>query len=193
VFDRIAESLGAARDDLEEWCEGKRLTPRGVLLAYLIYAGVRHTADPLYQSWFGGITLGVHEIGHLVFAGFGRTLMILGGTIMQLLVPAAAGMYLLLRQRDHFGLAVCGGWLSYSMWGVATYVGDARREALPLVAFSDDAKHDWATLLTQWHVLNHADAFAAVIRVAAFGCWILSMALGAWVCYRIWRASVTAG
>jgi hypothetical protein len=184
---RVADIVRAARDDAEEWCEGKSFAPRAALLAYLVYAGVRHIIDPLYRSWFAGITLIVHEIGHFIFAGFGRTMTILGGTIMQLLVPLFAAVYLLLRQRDYFGLAVCGGWLSFSLWDMATYVGDARREALPLVGFGDNPGHDWSTLLTQWHVLNHAETFATAVRVGAFGCWALSMALGAWLCFRMWR------
>jgi len=184
---RLVDFWRASRDEADEWCQGRSFVARAILLAYLVYAGVQHMRSHEYRSWFGGITLIVHEIGHFIFAGFGRTMTILGGTIMQLLVPLAAAVYLLLRQRDYFGFAVCGGWLSFSMWDMATYVGDARREALPLVAFGDNPKHDWSTLLTQWHVLNHAEAFATAIRVGAFGCWALSMSLGAWICYRMWR------
>ena len=31
--------------------------------------GIRHLGDPLYNSWFGGITLGIHEL-----RGYGRQL-----------------------------------------------------------------------------------------------------------------------
>jgi hypothetical protein len=190
---RPIDVLITFRDDIEEWCDGKSVTARAALLAYLAYAGVRHVIDPLYRSWFAGITLIVHEMGHVIFSGLGRTITILGGTIMQLFVPLAAAVYLLLRQRDYFGFAVCGAWLSFSMWDMATYVGDARREALPLVGFGDNPQHDWSALLTQWHVLNDAETYATAIRVGAFGCWALSMALGGWICYRIWRSSAASG
>ena len=187
-MERLLEALADLRDDAAAYCEGKLVWLRGVLLGYLVYAGLRHLADPLYRSWFGGITLVVHELGHLLFELFGRVPMILGGSITQLAVPVLAGAHLLLRQRDYFGLAVCGAWLGFSEWDLATYVADALREELPLVGFSDDPQHDWATLLTEWHVLNHADRFATALRVLAFGTWLSAVLFGGWLCWRMLRS-----
>ncbi len=187
MWDRLTSWLEALRDDAREWAEGRSALVRAPLLAYLIYAGVRHLLDPLYRSWFAGITLVFHEMGHLVFIPFGRTLTILGGTILQLVVPAAAAAYLLLRQRDYFGLAVGSSWLSFSLWETATYVDDANKNELPLVGFGDNPHHDWDTLLTQWHLLNSAQTFAAGIRVVAFIVWAVSVALGLWTCWLMWK------
>ena len=127
--------------------------------------GARHTFDALYTSWFSGITLAFHEMGHIVFSPFGRTLMLLGGSIFQLLIPLSAGLYLVLRQRDYFGGAVGGAWLSYATWEMGTYMDDANKERLGLVGFSDNPEHDWSALFTGWHVLNHSHMIATVVRV----------------------------
>lgn len=160
----VSGYLASMRDDAQEWAVGRSALARLPLLAYLGYAGVRHLLDPLYRSWFAGITLIFHEMGHIAFSVFGDTLMILGGTILQLLVPAAAATYLLVRQRDWFGFGVGGAWLSFSLWDMATYVSDANKNELPLVGFSDNPHHDWDTLLTRWHMLNSCDTYAATIR-----------------------------
>jgi len=183
----------ALRDELASWAEGKSPWARAVLLGYLAWAGAHHLVDPLYSSWFGGITLIFHEMGHVVFSPFGRTLEILGGTILQLLVPIAAAAHLALWQRDWFGLSVGGSWLAFSEWNVATYMADALRDELPLVSLGDgEPAHDWGTLFTEWHVLNHADHFAFAVRALATLTWAVSIALGAWLCLVMWRTPSTA-
>jgi len=181
------EVLEDYRLDAEMWCEGRSPWLRAMLAAYLGYAGVRHLTDPLYRSWFAGITLAFHELGHLVFAGLGNTMMLLGGSLLQLAVPLFVMLYLPLRQGDHFGGAVGASWLAFATWELATYVYDARREELPLVGFGDHPQHDWATLLTQWHLLNHSDTFAAVLRVGATCLWGASMVLAGGLCLCMWR------
>lgn len=163
------------------------LWPRAALLAYLAYAGLRHLLQPLYRSWFAGITLAFHEMGHILFSPLGDTMQLLGGSLMQLIVPTAAAVYLLLRQRDYFGLAAGGSWLAFSCWELAAYIYDASREQLALVGFSGNPEHDWSTLLTRWHLLNSCDSIAAVVRVVASLTWGSSMALGGWLCWRIWQ------
>ncbi len=188
MWTTVVDYLSARRADAEEWTNGRNALVRLPLLAYLVYAGIRHLADPMYRSWFAGVTLVFHEMGHLLFSAFGHTLMILGGTILQLLVPTAAALYLVLRQRDYFGGAVGGAWLSYSLWEMATYVSDANKDALPLVGFGSNPEHDWGTLLTEWHLLNSCDTFATGIRVIAFVVWGASMVAAAWLCWLMWKS-----
>ncbi len=190
---RFLEFVRAMRDDAIDWCEGKRAWPRAALLAYLVYAGVRHVASPMYRSWFAGITLAFHEMGHIVFIPLGRTMTILGGSLMQLIVPSAAAIYLLVKQRDYFGFAVGGAWLSFSAFELATYIGDASHEELALVGFSGNPEHDWSTLLTKWHALNSDAAIATCVRIFAFGVGVASLALGAWLCVTMARRSGQSG
>lgn len=172
-------------------CEGKSTagcTARAALAVFLGYTGVRYLRDPFFVSLFDGITLVFHEMGHLVCRGFGHTIYILGGSMAQLVVPTAAAIYLLVRQRDWFGFAVGMAWLSFSGFNLATYIADANKENLPLASLSPEMpSHDWATLLTEWHVLNSCDTIATVVRVFAFSVWVAAMALSAWLVARMIR------
>jgi len=107
--------------ELDLWIdERESFIPRGLLAIYLAYAGIRHMQDPLYGSWFSAITLAFHEMGHIVFIPLGRTMTIAGGSIMQLLVPFGAAIYLLKKQDDWFGLGVGLAWLSFATFELAT-------------------------------------------------------------------------
>jgi hypothetical protein len=184
----VRDRFEDARDELELWLEGRDdWIARGLLLAYLAYGLVRHVVDPLYRTWFGGITLVFHEMGHIVFIPFGYTLTIAGGSIMQLLVPFAAAVYLLKRQGDWFGFVVGMAWLSFSMFELATYVGDAAREELPLVSMGGGYHHDWSILLTRWRLIDHCDAYASALRVLAGGVGLGALGLGAYIVFRIAR------
>jgi hypothetical protein len=180
-----ASRVALVRERVEAYCEDT--TPAGcaarlALSVYLGYAGIRHLQDPFYDDAFGAITLVVHEAGHLVCRGFGRTIYILGGSMMQLFVPAFVAVYLLVRQRDWFGCAVGTAWLSFSGWNLATYIGDANKQQLPLAAISPGVpEHDWANLLTQWHLLNACDAIASNVRLVSFVVWAESMLLAGWL------------
>lgn len=184
----VREYLEALRDDARDWPLDRSPWARLPLLLYLVYAGIRHLLDPMYRSWFGGITLVLHEIGHLLFSMFGQTLMLLGGSLTQLAAPALVALYLLFFQRDWFGLVVGASWLSFSTFELATYVGDANKNQLPLVGFGDKVLHDWDTLLTGWHLLNHCDTFAAILRVIATSLLAASVGFGGWLLYRMYGA-----
>lgn len=178
-------NLRALQAEAAAWCAG-RSWPwwRAGLLAYLAWAGVQHLRDPVYASFFGGITLGIHELGHLLFAFGGRFLGTAGGSIAQVAAPAVAA-WLLYRQRDFFGVAVGGAWESFSLWNLAAYVGDARARDLPLVGFVPDPIHDWNWLLSTLGILSWDRGLAALIRIAAFSIWAASMALGGWLCWKM--------
>lgn len=181
------------RDDLESWLDERDdWIARGLLLTYLAYGFVRHLADPLYRTWFGGITLAFHEMGHIVFMPFGHTLMIAGGSIMQLAVPLIAAIYLLVKQKDWFGFVVGLSWLSFSMFELATYVGDAAREELPLVSMGGGYHHDWSILLTEWHLISQCDALASGVRVVAGIVGLAAIGGGAYMVYRIARRRLSS-
>jgi hypothetical protein len=131
-------------------------------------------------TWFSGITLGIHELGHVVFAFAGHFLCALMGSGAQVLVPALV-IFIFWRQPDYFGMAVGGFWLSYSLFGLARYVGDARAMELPLVGLTDDPEHDWHYLLSATGLLNLDTTFAFLIRVAAFAIGAASFAFGVWL------------
>lgn len=172
------------RADIEAWCAGRSWPWRAALLAYLAWIGVHHHRDPFYSSLFGGITLGVHELGHLLLGFAGTFVGVAGGSLAQVAAPAVAA-WLLGRQGDWFGVAVGVAWESFSLWNLATYIGDARARELPLVGLVPDPIHDWNYLLGKLGILSWDRGLAALTRLLAFSLWAAAMAFGAWLCVRM--------
>jgi hypothetical protein len=184
--------LRRKRDDAVAWATGRRWVPRALLLAYLAYAGYRHLTDPEYASVFSGLTLAIHELGHVLFDFFGEWLAVAGGSITQFAAPLAVAL-ILLRQRDYFGVAVGGAWLSMSLSNLAVYVADARAEELPLVSLGGgDVVHDWNYLLGSAHLLPHDAAIAAGVRFVAVAVLAASVWLGASLCVVMARRRAAA-
>ena len=174
-------------DDARDWCAGRSWVPRVVLLAVLAWIGVRHLAEPEYWSIFMGLTLAIHELGHVLWSPFGETLGVAGGSITQVAVPLVVAL-LLRRQRDWFGVAVGGAWLSYSLCNLATYIADAREGALPLVSLGGgdgEVIHDWNYLLDAAGWLQYDASIARAARFLAALILVASVAFGLWLCRRM--------
>jgi hypothetical protein len=105
----------------------------------------------------------VHEGGHLLFSYLGEFMGLLGGTLLQLLVPAALAVYFAW-QRHLPGTAFALFFVFQNLLGIAIYMADARAQALPLVSVGggDIIEHDWLHLFSRFGVL-HQDR-----RIAAF-------------------------
>ncbi|MDX1492576.1 MAG: hypothetical protein R3253_00775 [Longimicrobiales bacterium] len=153
---------------------------RAPLLLILGWILVGHLRDPMYSSIFYGINLGFHEMGHAFFSWFGnRILTAAGGTIFEVGVPLAAGLYLLFKQHDPFGAAVCLFWMGTALVGAGMYASDARAQALPLVSpFGpvDVDSHDWTVILMKYGRLSQDQAIGGAIRTA--GLWVMAAAMG---------------
>ena len=61
---------------------------RQVLTLVLAVYGWICLRSPGAYRWLDSLDLAIHETGHLVFAPGGETLGVLGGTLMQLIVPS---------------------------------------------------------------------------------------------------------
>ncbi len=184
-FRLIAASV---QDDVRDWSSDRIWWWRAPILAWCFYIAVRHMADPLYTSLFGGINLGIHEAGHLVLSFMPKLIMAFGGTLFQCAAPAVAA-WLFLRQPDYFAVPFCGAWLADNLYGVAAYMGDARAMELPLVSVGGgEADHDWNYMLGALGLLNFDTALAAFVRAAAFILMAASIAGMAWVIWTIARA-----
>ena len=166
--------------EAEEWARGRMWIPRALLLLYLVYADYRLFTDPESSTMFSGITFAFHEMGHLIFAFTGHFLGSLMGSGTQILIPLIV-IFLFYRQPDYFGMAVGGFWLSFSMFELARYVGDARAMELPLVGFTDDPEHDWHYLLSTLGLLNLDTTLAFLLRVVAFGVGAASFWFAIWL------------
>jgi hypothetical protein len=132
--------------------------------------------SPETYRWLDSLDLAIHEAGHLVFGFDGETLAVLGGTLLQLLVPAvfAAALW---RQGDRHGATVPLWWLGQSCWNVARYVRDARTQALPLVG---GGEHDWTYLLGHWGLLARDQQIGRMVYLAGVLCYLAAV-VGGWL------------
>lgn len=176
--------------DAAEWAEGRWWQWRVPLLLFFAWDGLRHLRDPEAGGLFAGITFGVHELGHLVFAFFGEFLTIAGGSLAQVLIPVGAGA-LFHYYRDFFGIAGAGAWLASSLLDLARYIGDARALELDLVSLSENGQHDWAWLLGRLGALSYDTRLAGLTRFTAILVLFGSLSFGAWLCLRMARGADT--
>ena len=175
------------RADAIAWCQGRYWHWRAGLLLVLAWGALRALRDDDYAGLFAGITFGVHELGHLVFAPFGMWMGVAGGSLAQLLLPVAAGA-LMVRHRDYFGATITGVWLSASLSNMAVYVADARARNLTLLGFGEDPLHDWAYLLSSVGLLQADTTVARFVRLLAFAVLLASAFAGGWLCLTMARS-----
>jgi hypothetical protein len=127
--------------------------------------------DDVGDSFLHMINLPFHEAGHIIFSPFGRFMMILGGSLMQVLVPIVCAAALYIQNDDPFGAALCAWWAGENLLDLAPYINDAR--ALNLILLGGPANavegHDWEAILTSlgWLHLDHALANGAHLMGAA--------------------------
>ncbi len=109
-----------------------------------------------------------HEAGHILFLPFGRFMTVLGGSLMQVLVPLACASAFLWQTRDAFGAAIAIWWAGQSLTDVAPYINDARDLQLVLLGGKTGAEvegHDWEYLLNALGASHHDHAIALVVQI----------------------------
>jgi hypothetical protein len=146
--------------------------------AFLLYAFSNRSGYLLIDYVF----IPIHEGGHLLFGYFGHTLMVAGGTLLQLGVPVMLAVYFTF-QRQALGTAFCSFFFFENFLNVATYMADARAQELPLLTVGDPdfVEHDWATMFAQMGLLEHDTQIAALVR--ALG-WLGMIAVVVWLWWR---------
>lgn len=148
------------------------------IFIWLVLLVQRYLRDPSHTPIWDGINLAFHELGHVVFLPFPDFLTVLGGTLLQILVPLVAG-WILIRQKDDFGGAVALFWLGTNLMGIAIYAGDARSQALPLVSpFPGEIVHDWNYLLGTLGLLESEARIARLLRTGGYGALLGSLLVG---------------
>ena len=103
-----------------------------------------------------GIDLVIHEAGHAFALILPRFFYILGGSALQVILPAVCALTFL-HQRHIASFAVALFWTGESITDVAIYMADAKKQALPLLG-GDGTVHDWNYLLGQLNLLGWAPA-----------------------------------
>ena len=143
-------------------------TAGAILLGWRTWVELRATDG---SSLIHLVNLPIHEAGHLMFALFGDTMRILGGSLLQVIVPLVFLTYFV-RARDAFAAGIAAWWFGQNILDVSIYMADAYVMQLPLLGGGTDG-HDWNTLFDQWQVLEQTARYAEWTR----GAGILAMLL----------------
>ena len=129
------------------------------LLLYLLLLAAFHLYEPKYDFdlpsilWFTHLMLlYIHEAGHLFFSIFGRTISILGGSLMQVLAPLAWYVIALYEGSRLSNVALV--FTGISIIDVSIYIKDAAVLQLPLIGGLSKTHHDWLNLLNRWQMLD---------------------------------------
>lgn len=143
-----------------------------IFALFLVVYGIFLAISPETYRFLDRVDLVFHEAGHWIFRAFGPTLTVLGGTLMQLLIPSLVACYFLLH-RSFYSASVVLFWLGQSFFNVSVYARDARAMALPLLG---GGGHDWNRLLSQAGLLAQDQAVANAFFGVGLAFLILSMA-----------------
>jgi hypothetical protein len=117
--------------------------------------------DPVTYRWLDLVNLVFHEAGHMIFGFFGEFVGILGGSVMQVLIPAIVTGYFVLYDQRWSGMVTLL-WVSQSLFNVSVYVRDAGAQTLPLLG-GEDAVHDWHWLLGRLGLLSWDQAIGGLV------------------------------
>jgi hypothetical protein len=138
------------------------------------------------ESFLHLINLPFHEAGHIFFSFFGRFLHVLGGSLLQVIIPAVCLVAFLMR-REPFSSSIGLWWMGQSFIDMAPYINDARAGQLMLIGGVTGQEapdfHDWNVLLSMTGLLNYDGVIAHLAKY--FGVVLILLAL-LWGGYSLW-------
>jgi len=168
-------------ENIKDWCRDKSPWWRMVFLFVLGWIGFCSSFDPMAGTILSPITLGVHELGHVLFSFLGEFMGIAGGTIVQLAAPIICTI-MFFRQPDYFAPILGGVWLGASLHNVSGYIADAIKLELPLVGFGGgDSYHAWEYMLSALNCLSQAHVIAGMVKFMGDLCIVAFLAYGIWI------------
>ena len=135
----------------------------GLLALYFLWIAY----DPMQGSFLDMVDLPIHETGHLLFRPFGEFLMVAGGSLFQVIVPAVFVGYFCWYEK-YYSAAIVLFWVGQSLLNVFIYAADAVVMQLVLTSGltgSEGSFHDWNYLLTTTGLIGATKTVAGIIRL----------------------------
>jgi hypothetical protein len=168
---------------------------RAVVLVLALIWGFKyaiHSVGSNYagESFLHNVSLPFHEAGHVLFSPFGDFLAVLGGSLLQLMIPAIC-VVAFFKREDMFGASVAVWWLGQNFIDLAPYINDARAQELILLGgvTGQDVPgfHDWNNILGALgllrldHFIGHLSHYFGVLLMIASLIW------GGYLLYLQWK------
>ena len=138
------------------------------------------------QSFMHDILLPIHEAGHVLLRPLGEFMMILGGSLFQLLLPLGIGVAFIWKYLDNFGAAMGLWWGGVSLLDLSPYIYDALHPQMILLGghTGEDGPHDWIYLLDTLGQLHKAQGWGTFVHACGTLLMTASLAWGAAVLWR---------
>lgn len=155
------------------------------VLTWKVLAQGLSLQDGAVLAFIHGIDLVFHEAGHVIFGFFGEFLAVLGGSLMQVLIPVIATAAFV-RTRQWASAAVTVFWTGQALTDVAIYAADGRARALPLLA--EGLIHDWHYILGRLGLLQSAEHIGRAIFALGALTMIASLLMLGLDTLRCWNA-----
>lgn len=145
-------------------------------------------SNAIGNSFMHSVNLVFHEAGHVIFRLFGNFMMVLGGSLFQILVPLIVMGAFLFQHNNRFGATVGLWWAGQSMMDIAPYINDARARQLPLLGGGDGRDrpwmHDWYNILGELQMRRSDHAIASFVDTMGEITVLLALAWGG---YLLWQ------
>ncbi|MCM3872282.1 MAG: hypothetical protein ND895_16495 [Pyrinomonadaceae bacterium] len=136
-----------------------KLIVAGIAAAYFLWCAY----DPYQWHLIDGVNLLIHEAGHIVFRPFGEFMMIAGGSLFQVIMPALFVGYFSYHKK-FYSAALVLFWVGESILNVSVYAGDSLALRLDLIG-GEDTLHDWNYMLGTLGLLPSTEKIGGAIRV----------------------------
>lgn len=108
------------------------------------------------------VDLIIHEAGHWIFIFFGQFVAILGGSLIQVMIPFIFTGYFYFKN-DFYATSLVSMWIGYNIVNVAVYMSDSMKMNLPLLG-GESSIHDWNYIFSALHILNQSSRIASIIN-----------------------------
>lgn len=154
-----------------------------LLAAAALYGGRLALMDipewEMSRSFMHLVLLPFHEFGHIFFRPFGEFMMLLGGTLFQVMMPLGLGAYFIVRNRDPFAGSLMLWWAAAGVMDSAPYIYDAWKPQHVLLTgrTGDTGAHDFIDVLGDLGLLRQAQPIGRAVH--AFSVLLMAAAL-AW-------------
>lgn len=116
--------------------------------------------SPQHWIFLDNVNLLIHEAGHLVCFAFGQFIYILGGSLMQIIIPVLFFLYFFLRN-EYVSAGFIIFWISNNIISVSVYMSDAVNMQLPLIG-GEGVIHDWNWLFTNMGLLQYSESIGNI-------------------------------
>lgn len=130
-----------------------------LFVALVDHLSDRYASFTAYVTW--GLAIVPHEAGHLICQPFGWLIMVLGGSIWQILAYVLVGLFALYKRKLEAALLIWAV-IGHSFIDLSVYIGDAAERKLPLLFGNNKDHHDWWNILKHYNALEHDDTIAII-------------------------------